>query len=263
MLFQDICKFLKDHQEQANPMHGNVDDNIADALSYPHYYTYEDIINENAPKNISEIMISAKYDDFQIPHDCFNLSFRFNSNKELDQFFLCCVDHGDSLEITIYYNYINNKDFEFIKTYATSNEAGEIEFSIKEHTGQNYEIVNDYIMAYFFRFLWILYNNKKVREGKERRTFKASNRIKGKKAYRDYTLIYLDTVKNIKSGNVANKHIEWSHSWPVKGTYRSLGCSNKIGKNRKGEYCIPGKTWVIPHEKQKHLEPKNKLRILR
>lgn len=51
-------------------------------------------------------------------------------------------------------------------------------------------------------------------------------------------------VSSIKP-EFSNK-IDWSHRWLVRGHWRR--CSN-LGKDRNGDYCINGFTWVIDHEK--------------
>jgi hypothetical protein len=40
--------------------------------------------------------------------------------------------------------------------------------------------------------------------------------------------------------------IDWSHRWLVRGHWRNI---QGIGKNRNGDYCIEGKTFVTSHEK--------------
>lgn len=40
--------------------------------------------------------------------------------------------------------------------------------------------------------------------------------------------------------------IDWTHRWEVRGHWRK---TNMIGKNREGEYCIDGFTWVKEHKK--------------
>jgi hypothetical protein len=54
--------------------------------------------------------------------------------------------------------------------------------------------------------------------------------------------------------HLAGKHIEFSHRWTVRGSWVRLLTNgeidlNRIGKNREGEYCVPGWTWRIPHVK--------------
>lgn len=44
------------------------------------------------------------------------------------------------------------------------------------------------------------------------------------------------------SGESFNK-IDWKHSWSVVGHWRKI---KKLGKNRVGEYCEVGRTWVNP-----------------
>ena len=54
--------------------------------------------------------------------------------------------------------------------------------------------------------------------------------------------------------------VEWSHCWKVMGHYRRI---KGIGKNRRGERCIPNRTWVVEHKKQTHLDYVDKVRIVR
>lgn len=42
--------------------------------------------------------------------------------------------------------------------------------------------------------------------------------------------------------------IDWSHRWFVRGHWRELS-PNQLGKDRAGEYCVAGMTWVKEHEK--------------
>jgi hypothetical protein len=43
-----------------------------------------------------------------------------------------------------------------------------------------------------------------------------------------------------------SREIDWSHRWEVMGHWRKI---NGIGKDRSGQYCVSGMTWVVPHEK--------------
>jgi|GEM_PF-3902766 len=40
--------------------------------------------------------------------------------------------------------------------------------------------------------------------------------------------------------------IDWSHRWLTRGHWRG---HNGIGKDREGNYCVRGSTWVVEHEK--------------
>ena len=51
-----------------------------------------------------------------------------------------------------------------------------------------------------------------------------------------------ENVKPYKSG----QHIDWSHSWLVRGHWRTI---KGIGKDRAGNYCLSGKTFVLPYKK--------------
>jgi hypothetical protein len=56
-------------------------------------------------------------------------------------------------------------------------------------------------------------------------------------------IIYLATRKALKSNKKSLSHIKFSHRFLRRGHWRILG-DNKIGKNRKGDYCERGRTWV-------------------
>ena len=51
-----------------------------------------------------------------------------------------------------------------------------------------------------------------------------------------------------KTKPVFSSKIDWSHRWEVRGHWRRV---DGIGKNRDGEYVVPGHTFVVPHEKGK------------
>jgi hypothetical protein len=59
---------------------------------------------------------------------------------------------------------------------------------------------------------------------------------------------------------VTGGKIDWQHSWRVSGHWRK---TNTIGKDRTGEYCVEGFTWVKDYVKgNKDLEPIAKMRII-
>jgi hypothetical protein len=43
-----------------------------------------------------------------------------------------------------------------------------------------------------------------------------------------------------------SRHIDWSHAWLVRGHWRK---TDGIGKDRAGDYCVQGMTWVTEHTK--------------
>jgi hypothetical protein len=43
-----------------------------------------------------------------------------------------------------------------------------------------------------------------------------------------------------------SQQVDWSHRWLVRGHWRSIA---GLGKDRDGNYCIAGFTWVTEHEK--------------
>jgi hypothetical protein len=58
--------------------------------------------------------------------------------------------------------------------------------------------------------------------------------------------IYIDPSKRCSDTQFFNQNIEWSHSWEVRGHWRSF---KGTGKNRQGEKNVDGWTWVKPHKK--------------
>lgn len=79
-----------------------------------------------------------------------------------------------------------------------------------------------------------------------------------KKRYSSKNITYVASKRYISRLKGA-VNIEWTHSFSVCGHWRKV---KSVGKNRAGEYCINGATWVLPHKKNKHLHEKNKIRIL-
>ena len=54
------------------------------------------------------------------------------------------------------------------------------------------------------------------------------------------------TRSSDKTEEFDGRKIDWKHSWEVMGHWRKTA---GVGKNRAGEYVIPGRTWVNPHVK--------------
>lgn len=61
-------------------------------------------------------------------------------------------------------------------------------------------------------------------------------------------VIYIARTKHLELApqKVNRQKIDWSHRFWVRGHYRKI---EGVGKNRDGEYCLTGKTWVREHEK--------------
>lgn len=73
----------------------------------------------------------------------------------------------------------------------------------------------------------------------------------GKKGARDYIRIHRIVRVCPKSDiqhtrSLSGGEINWSHRWLVRGHWRK---TEGLGKDRTGDYCIPGHTWVTEHEK--------------
>jgi hypothetical protein len=70
---------------------------------------------------------------------------------------------------------------------------------------------------------------------------------KNKRSTRLRRLIHVSTKKLISSESANQNHsIDWSHRFLVRGHWRKI---DGLGKNRNGDYCVSGHTWVIDHAK--------------
>lgn len=72
--------------------------------------------------------------------------------------------------------------------------------------------------------------------------FSHTNKRTGREITND--LVYVCREQEIKYRYPkSNFKLDWKHSWSVFGHWRRVG---GIGKNKEGERCVIGKTWVIP-----------------
>lgn len=91
-----------------------------------------------------------------------------------------------------------------------------------------------------------------IHEGKEgtekvKKVFKiGSGRNKQKRTIR--RVIHIGSKKGYESAQPVQpgRHIDWSHAWLVRGHWRTI---KGLGKDRAGNYCIEGKTFVNPFQK--------------
>jgi len=92
------------------------------------------------------------------------------------------------------------------------------------------------------------YTTRIAREasGTEKTGQRTKLRYKGDKKLIKIKHIIHITPKSQKEKYVANtlKQIDWTFRWTQRGHWRDIG-SDSLGKDRRGVYCIPGKTWVI------------------
>lgn len=71
---------------------------------------------------------------------------------------------------------------------------------------------------------------KKIKKGKHRHFIKVNE------------VIYLDQKNKVKQREgITSEPIDWSHQWRVRGHWRKI---QGVGKDREGNYCISGHTWV-------------------
>lgn len=60
-------------------------------------------------------------------------------------------------------------------------------------------------------------------------------------------IIYVTPKKEVESlNNKISKPIDWSQRWLVRGHWRK---TTAVGKDREGNYCVEGFTWITEHAK--------------
>lgn len=70
------------------------------------------------------------------------------------------------------------------------------------------------------------------------------NKTKAHIKFNDVVLIKHQKTQSSPQINALNLNWQYSHRWRVMGHWRNI---EGIGKNRQGEYCVEGKTWVLDH----------------
>lgn len=73
-------------------------------------------------------------------------------------------------------------------------------------------------------------------------------KIRGEKHHHKIKeIIYIMPKKDRQASIPGIGQVNWTHRWRVRGHWRKLEAG--IGKNRGGEYCIHGFTWITEFEK--------------
>jgi hypothetical protein len=111
----------------------------------------------------------------------------------------------------------------------------------------------DMTANYFLKFLQQM-KNKQTVMGKQKRSWKVK-----KKKYVTKLVTYVTNKKYVQEVK-GHREIEWTHCFKVCGHWRKIA---GVGKDRQGEYCVNGFTWVKPYEKNKELEKVDKIRVLK
>jgi hypothetical protein len=107
------------------------------------------------------------------------------------------------------------------------------------------------VYSKLIRFVTLVLNGKKFECAEDVKTKKIKTGKKKKGYYNSFTRVYLDKPSAKYSGVNINK-IEWKQASHVRGHWRKID-SSAIGKDSLGNYSVVGKTWVLPHIKNKHL----------
>lgn len=72
---------------------------------------------------------------------------------------------------------------------------------------------------------------------------------KEKRQHRIRRVIHICPKRQKETYSLQTRTIDWTHRFMVRGHWRSLNDKSKVGKNRAGEYCVTGFTWVSEHER--------------
>lgn len=83
---------------------------------------------------------------------------------------------------------------------------------------------------------------------------------KSKQMHRIRKVIHVTPKKETNHYDGNSREIDWTHRWNVRGHWRKC---DGLGKDRDGNYCVHGFTWVIDHEKgPEHLPLITKTRVV-
>jgi hypothetical protein len=75
-----------------------------------------------------------------------------------------------------------------------------------------------------------------------KRDFTFKNKRNGRLITNSFVFFSRSKKERTICGQTFNK-IDWKHSWSVIGHWRKI---RRLGKNRQGDYCVIGRTWVNP-----------------
>ena len=125
--------------------------------------------------------------------------------------------------------------------YAVLSSTGE---NLRVRFGESDYFDKDSTGSVFAQLLIEILSRKDMVTGEERvrETFKRNG-----KNVKFRTIVHIRSQKKENEApSVYGGPIDWSHRWEVRGHWRAIA---GLGKNRAGEYCVAGHTWVVPHEK--------------
>lgn len=87
--------------------------------------------------------------------------------------------------------------------------------------------------------------------GKQNPKFKFKRKIsgprKGTEFHKVRKVICVSPKKDMNKYDYLD-NVEWGHSWTVRGHWRRTN-DETLGKDRNGDYCVKGYTWIAPHIK--------------
>ncbi len=85
---------------------------------------------------------------------------------------------------------------------------------------------------------------------------------KSKRQHRIRRIVHVRPKKYVEPKDGEKRTVDWSHRFNVRGHWRKM-TDGGLGKDRNGDYCIDGYTWVVDHERgPEHLPLIKKTRLV-
>lgn len=166
--------------------------------------------------------------------------------KQLDPNTMC-------VQVDQYSNYPRGKASSFFVLEIKEDEEGKVLHKVQ------YEKENPLNQSFSESIINVIRRFNLSRMEKEYVQATRSKTVKiGKKKFETRRITYV-THKRYVNSNPTYRELEWTHCFSVSGHWRKV---KNIGKDRNGDYCVDGYTWVKPCEKNKHLPKIDKLRVL-
>lgn len=239
------------------------------------------------PENLEELefagTIDAPFKTFSIEVAGGPLSSSYADDYEDNVMVECImVDEQDPTLYNIYTLFnVNGKRYVFSDGVAlshegfwkpqTENKERTVLAAQDENGKSSVYMVDAFILKLIQEFLKRLSVEK---EGLERVNDRVTVRSGGaKEIIKIKKVIHVTPKKFIKDYSESSGiEIDWSQSWFVRGHWRCFWKDRetaqidlgKLGKDRSGNYCVQGRTWVTEHRKgPEHLVPVQKTRIIK
>jgi hypothetical protein len=109
---------------------------------------------------------------------------------------------------------------------------------------QEYENYEQFYIGSFSRIFLKALDSKNIKYGETR--FLSAKRVGRDPDYVNKVIVITGITNTQVEEPIRDKalgKIDWKHQWRVRGHWRKIS-DRMIGKDREGEYCIVGRTWV-------------------